>query len=104
MRYDPVTALKPYPQIRAMLADIPRLLWDIFLPDAAADLPALERQVGACKAREVDREKVMTIQKALGLPLHPNAPLHEMVARVRIRKLKEDELNEIDGIGNEHPQ
>jgi hypothetical protein len=102
MRYDPVTALKPYPQIRAMLVGIPQQLWDIFLPDAASDLPALERRLTTFKGRAVDREKVMTIQKACGFPLRPNDPLHEMVAKMRIQKLKEEWLNKIDGIGNEH--
>lgn len=88
MKYDPTKALRPFPNVRAMLKDIPQQLWDIFLPESLTGLPGLESNILALRAREVDRKKVMAIQQMCGFPFRPNAPLREMAAKVKILRMK----------------
>ena len=86
--YDPVKALRSYPGVRTMLAGIRRDLWYIFLPASEDELAVLERNILVLKSREVDREKVIAIQKLAGFPFRPNAPLREMLIKARIREMK----------------
>ncbi len=94
MQYNVDKALKSYHNVRTMLKKIPRQLWYIFLPDTIGGLHALESSVMALRPREVDRQKVMAIQLTCNFPLRPNAPLHEIAARLKILKLKKS------GFGN----
>lgn len=87
-RYDPGKALRSYHNVRMMLEEIPRELWYIFLPVSANEIAVLERNILAFRSREIDREKVITIQKMCGFPLRPNAPLREMLTKVRIQDMK----------------
>jgi hypothetical protein len=88
--YEPGKALRSYHNVRMMLKNVPRDLWHIFLPVSADDIAALERNILAFKTREIDREKVITIQKMCGFPLRPNAPLREMLTKVRIQDKKKE--------------
>jgi hypothetical protein len=80
-----------------MLKDVPRELWCIFLPASADDIAVLERNILAFRSREIDREKVITIQKMCGFPLRPNAPLREMLTKVRIQDMKKGKNRSVDG-------
>ena len=86
--YDPIKALRSYPNVRAMLAGIRRDLWYIFLPASEEELAVLERNIVALKSREIDREKVIAIQKMRGFPFRPNAPLREMLIKAKIQEMK----------------
>ncbi len=92
LHYNPTKALRSYHNIRTMLKGIQTELWYIFLPASKADLAALERNILTLKSREIDREKVITIQKMSGFPLRPNAPLREMITKIRIRDMKDGKL------------
>ncbi len=90
--YNPTKALRSYHNIRMMLKEVPRELWYIFLPASVDELAALERNILAYRSREIDREKVITIQKMCGFPLRPNAPLREMLTKIRIHDMKRGKL------------
>ncbi len=95
--YEPGKALRSYHNVRMMLKGVPRELWHIFLPVSADDIALLERNILAFKSREIDREKVITIQKMCGFPLRPNAPLREMLTKVRIQDKKKGKDTSGDG-------
>jgi hypothetical protein len=99
--YEPGKALRTYHNVRLMLKDIPRELWHIFLPVSADDIAILERNIVNMKSREIDREKVITIQKMCGFPLRPNAPLREMLTKVRIQDKKKEIGRSADGDDSE---
>lgn len=100
--YEPGKALRSYHNVRMMLKDVPRDLWHIFLPVSADDIALLERNILSFKSREIDREKVITIQKMCGFPLRPNAPLREMLTKVRIQDKKKEIDASADGDDTEH--
>ena len=88
MQYDVIKGLKSYHNVRGMIKGIPKQLWYIFLPSSPNGLPVLESRILAFRSRESDRQKVISIQKTCGFPLRPNAPLREMVAKVKILRIK----------------
>ena len=88
MQYDVIKGLKSYHNVRGLIKGIPKQLWYIFLPSSPNGLPVLESRILAFRSREADRKKVMAIQQTCGFPLRPNAPLREMVARVKILRIK----------------
>lgn len=92
MSYDIDKALKPFHNIREMLKEIPRELWGIFLPAHKKDLAELEIRVVAYRKREMDREKVMSMQKLCGFPLRPNQSLREVIIKTRIQGLRKDHM------------
>lgn len=88
MQYDVIKALKSYHNVRGMIRKVPKQLWYIFLPSSPNGLPVLESRILAFRNREADRKKVIAIQQSCGFPLRPNAPLREMVAKVKILRIK----------------
>jgi len=77
-----------YSNVRRMLHKVPRQLWYIFLPESDDKLAAMETAIIARRLRDVERNKVMAIQKACGFPLRPNESLAEVTTRARIHGLK----------------
>lgn len=94
MKYNIDEHLGSYYNIKVMLKNLPRELWDIFLPENVEGLPQLEMNLLAFKAREVDRNRVMALQKLCGFPLRPNAALREAQAKARLQGLKKKKLLE----------
>ena len=90
MMDDVKKALRSYPNAQAMLAGLPDDLLDIFLPNTAEELARLETNILAFKARSIDRDKVMSLQKLCDFPLRPNSSLREVNTRARIQGLKKD--------------
>lgn len=81
-------ALKTCHRIKAMLDEIPRELWDIFLPDSVDDIKFMEKSIRKFKTREAERKKVISLQQTNGLPLRPNNSLRETKIKIRIKALK----------------
>jgi hypothetical protein len=69
---------------------MPEGLLDIFLPNTVEELARLETNILAFKARSIDREKVISLQRLCGFPLRPNSTLHEVNARAKIQGLKKE--------------
>jgi hypothetical protein len=92
MKDDVKKALRSYPNAQAMLSGLPEDLIDIFLPDTVEELVRLETNILAFKARSIDREKVMSLQKLCDFPLRPNSSLREVNTRARIQGLKKDKV------------
>lgn len=88
VNYNVDTALKPYHNIRRMLNGIPRKMWSAFLPESANDLAQLETSIIKLRRREVERNKVMAIQRLCSFPLRPNDPLQETTAKAKIQGIK----------------
>jgi hypothetical protein len=88
--------------VRRMLRGIPQQIWYIFLPESDDNLPMLEADIAARRLRDIERDKVMAIQKACGFPLRPNEPLTEVTARARIQSMKNGAG--LDGFGDDYPQ
>lgn len=84
--------LKSYHNVQLMLESIPEELWDLFLPDDESDLAMLEADILAQRKRDLERDKVMAIQKLCGFPLRPNEPVHEVTAKARIQGVKNAKL------------
>jgi hypothetical protein len=83
-------ALNAYRNIKKMLDQIPEHLWHVFLPDSVDELAMLEADILAQKKRDVQRNKVMALQKQCGFMLRPNEPLDEVIARAKKHGLKDD--------------
>jgi len=77
--------LAAYPHIRAMIEKMPRNLWYIFLPGSPDQWSELETCIIDMTRREKIREQIMAIQKLTGMPLRPNEPLEEVIAKARIK-------------------
>lgn len=92
MKKDILERLASYHNVRLMLESIPRNAWDVFLPDNEGDLAMLEADILAQKKRDVERTKVMAIQRLCKLPMRPNASLYDVVAQARIQGLKNSKL------------
>ncbi|MFZ5981617.1 MAG: hypothetical protein ACOYVF_13395 [Candidatus Zixiibacteriota bacterium] len=86
--------LDSFYNIKVMLKNMPRELWDIFLPENVEGLPQLEMNLLAFKIRETDRNRVMVLQKLCGFPLRPNASLRETQAKARLQGLRKKKLLE----------
>jgi hypothetical protein len=85
--------LNSYPNVLAMMDGIPEDLWEVFLPDTDEGLARMEANIVAYKARALDREKAMSLQRLCGFPLRPNVSLREASARARIQGLRNDQLH-----------
>jgi len=85
-------ALTSYPNLRHMLESIPRNAWDLFLPVDEAGLAMLEADILAQKKRDIERDKVMAIQKLCKFPLRPNESFQDVAARARGLGLKNSKL------------
>jgi hypothetical protein len=81
-------ALGSYRNVKWMLSSIPRELWYIFIPETIDDLRKLETNILSLKAREADRDVVMSVQRMSEFPLRPNVSLRETVVKARIQGLK----------------
>jgi hypothetical protein len=92
MTDDAKKTLKSYPNLLVMLEGIPKDLRDLFLPDTDEDKAQTEANIVAFKARALDREKVMSLQRLCGFPMRPNASLREVSAKAKIQGLKMDRL------------
>lgn len=84
--------LPSYYNVQHMLESIPRNAWDLFLPEDEGSLAMLEADILAQKKRDIEREKVMAIQKLCNFPLRPNESFQEVAARARIQGLKNSKL------------
>jgi len=93
MKQDIDKTLALFPSVRHMLEAIPQDLWDIFLPETDSDLAMLEADVIAQQKRDLERSKVMAVQKLCGFPLRPNEPLLEVIARAKIKGMKNSPLS-----------
>jgi len=94
MKYDVKKYLSHYPNVKAMLEDIPQELWELFLPESEGDLPDMEANVMAFKARANEREQIMALQKLCGLEFRPNEELKTTEAKVRIQGIKQRKIYE----------
>lgn len=92
MKYDLKKLQHAYPNTFHMVSDIPEGVWRLLLPASEADLASLEVRLLTFRRREKEREEVMALQKLCGLPLRPNASLHETKVRCRIQGLVKDRL------------
>jgi hypothetical protein len=101
MEYNVEKALKPYRSILAMLSGISRQLWYIFLPENEQGLSSLEANIVAFRKKEMDREKVISIQKLCGFPLRPNVPLSEMLIKARIQEMKSRKNRDFENDGSQ---
>jgi hypothetical protein len=92
MKNDMFERLGSYHNVRLMLESIPRNAWDIFLPDNEGDLAMLEADILGQKKRDIERDKVMAIQRLCKFPVRPNESLHDVVARARLQGLRNSKL------------
>ena len=88
MKKDIDKILASFPNMRRMLESIPQDLWDILLPETEDALCMLEADIIAQEKRDLERSKVMAIQKLCGFPLRPNEPLLDVIARAKIQGMK----------------
>ncbi len=82
--------LKKAPHVLRMLQDIPRDLWDIFVPETEEDVIAMEMNLMNFEKKEQDREKVRSVQKQFNLPIRPNQDVEKLSVLVRIFLLKQE--------------
>ena len=85
-------ALPSYHNVRDMLESIPRNARDLFLPDDEAGLAMLEADILAQRKRDIERDKVVAIQKLCKFPLRPNESFRDVAARARNLGLKNSKL------------
>jgi hypothetical protein len=92
MKNDMLDRLGTYHNVRLMLESIPRNAWDLFLPDNEGDLAMLEADILGQKRRDIERDKVMAIQRLCKFPMRPNERLYDVVSRARIQGIKNIKL------------
>jgi len=78
--------------LKSVLEGIPKELWYIFLPESEDDMAMLEADILAQQKRDLERNKVMAIQKICGFMLRPNESLRDVVAQAKRAGLSEDEF------------
>jgi hypothetical protein len=93
--------LSSYPNVKFMLDGVPKDIWWIFLPGDLDKLFLLESQVIEFKKKELERERVMAIQRLCNFPLRPNESLAEVQARARIQGKKNDKKFHRRGLDND---
>ncbi len=81
-----------YRSVKKMLNGIPKELWYIFLPDSEDGLAMLESDILAQENRDLQRRRVMAIQRLCEFPLRPNEPLRDVVVQAKNLGLKEEEF------------
>ena len=67
-----------YHNLKAMLTGIPKDLWNIFLPETDDGMAMLDADILAQEARDIQRNKVMEIQKLCGFMLRPNEQIRDV--------------------------
>ncbi len=92
MKKDMLNRLGFYHNVRLMLESIPHNAWDVFLSDNEDDLAMLEADILGQKKRDIERDKVMAIQRLCKFPMRPNESLHDVVARARLQGFKNSKL------------
>jgi hypothetical protein len=78
--------------IQRMTRGLPRDIKQLFLPETADGLAALEERIKHLRKWEKRRWRVMMIQNACGFSFRPNEFLHETETRARIYGLKHNDL------------
>jgi len=92
MNYDIKMAMEEFSNVREMLDGIPEELWSIFVPEHYDDITYLDRNIERFKARQAERDRVMSIQRLCELPLRPNSSLHETKTKARLEGMKKNQL------------
>lgn len=87
-------AIKALPEIKEYLRQIPRQLWDVFLPGQEDDLPALASAIKALRIREKERDYLIELRRKYGLPFRPNASVDETIKRVRLIRWQREKRQE----------
>ena len=78
--------------LKAMLDGLPEELLYIFIPESDDEMAMLEADILAQQKRDLERNRVMAIQKICGFALRPNESLRDVVARAKRAGLSEDEF------------
>ncbi|MDD3731161.1 MAG: hypothetical protein PHU88_02160 [candidate division Zixibacteria bacterium] len=94
MKYNIDEKLNSYYNIRVMLKGIPRSLWKLLLPVEPEGLDQMEMNILAFKVREVERNRVMALQKICDFSLRPNASLRETLIRARLQGWKKKKMTD----------
>ena len=81
---DPITAS----HVVWMLRNLPDDIKDIFVPSDQDALDQLAINTVKFVSRATERDAVMQVQRALGLPLRPNESLHRTMVRAKIKEVK----------------
>ena len=81
-----------YRNVQKMLDGIPQELWYIFLPDSEEGLAMLEADILAQESRDLERKRVMAIQRLCEFPLRPNEPLRNVIMQAKSMGLKDHEF------------
>jgi len=85
--FDNVTTSR---MVLEFLKSIPESIRDIFTPKTKDELLELEMNVAKWNSKASIRDKVMYLQKIHDLPLRPNAPMHWVMACIRIKQMKKE--------------
>ncbi|MEE9441617.1 MAG: hypothetical protein V3V99_03010 [candidate division Zixibacteria bacterium] len=101
MNKDLENKLSSYPNVKFMLDGLPKDIWSLFLPEDLDKLYILESRIVVFKKKEMERERVMSIQRVCDFPLHPNESLAEVQARARIQGKKNDKKFRRRGLDND---
>lgn len=89
-----------YHNVKRMFKGIPRQIWHIFFPESDEGFARLETNIITQRLRDIERNKVMNIQKMCRFPLRPNEPLRDVAAKARIQDLKNGaSTDSLDGDG-----
>lgn len=84
-----------------MFDGLPEDILDIFVPDDKEEMLQLEMNIVRWLARAKEREKVLQLQRTHNLPLRPNQSLRDVVIRLKIVELKQQDTYVDDTEG--HP-
>jgi len=91
--------------IERMFEGLPSDLWYIFMPTTEDGYYQLDTALIKLKAKQVERNQIMRIQKQFNLPFKPNMSMRETIIRVRILMLKKSKdflQSEGNPLGNDN--
>ena len=93
-----------HPEIEQYLKEVPKALWEVFLPSEVADFPAFSASIKGLRIKEKERDYLAELRRKYGLPFRPNASVDETIKRVRLirwqRKMRMEQQGLDDGAGN----
>ncbi len=85
-------ALIGFPNVAWMLKGLSPQLWGVFMPDSYEKLKALEANIAEHRKREMDPQRVTSLQRLCGFKVQPNFTLSEVQAMARIQGKKKSML------------
>ncbi len=91
-------AISSHPEIEQYLREIPKELWEVFLPAEVGNFAGFAASIKSLRIREKERDYIIELRRKYDLPFRPNASIDETIKRVRLIRWKRKKLMDQQGL------